>query len=239
MNASPTALAGHRAFAWGVHLFTATGVVWGLLAIIAIQQENWRLAFWWIAATLIVDGLDGTLARLAKVKQYLPGFDGALLDNMIDYLNYVLVPALMLIKANMLPAQFTILGAALILLASAYQFCQADAKTEDHYFKGFPSYWNVLVVFLFIIGSNPWVNLAIILIFVILVFVPIKYIYPSRTQRHRSIMLVASYAWGVVGFLVLLLYPHVPAILIYLSLAYAAFYVLLSLYQMIVKPKKA
>lgn len=129
--------------AWGVHLFTATGAVWGLLGIIAIFEQNWRMMIIWMIVAMLVDGFDGTLARWADVKKYANGIDGALLDNILDYVNYVLVPAIFLIEADVLPASVRLFAACSILLTSAYQFTQADAKTDDHHFKGFPSYWNV------------------------------------------------------------------------------------------------
>ena len=231
MNHTPSAPLIRRVCAWSVHLFTASGIVWGLLSILAIYQHQWKQAFWWIAATLVVDGIDGTLARLARTKKYAPQIDGALLDNLIDYVNYVLVPALFLVEARLAPPQWAIIAAALILLSSAYQFSQVDAKTDDHYFKGFPSYWNILVVYLFMLDGNPWVNFAVIVVCAILVFVPVKYVYPSRTRRNRLLTLGMSGLWVALSVLILLLYPAVPHTLIYLSFAYVAYYGLISVYH--------
>ena len=131
-----------------------------------------------MGVALFVDGFDGTLARRVRIKETLPNFDGALLDNLVDYFTYAIVPAYFLYQANLLPADFRLLAVAAMLLASAYQFCQADAKTDDHYFKGFPDYWNILVLYMFLLNSNPQINLAIMLLCVILVFVPIHYFIP-------------------------------------------------------------
>lgn len=215
--------------AWSVHLFTATGAVWGMLSILAIQRENWRMLFLMIAIAMFVDGFDGMLARRFRTKELAAKVDGALMDNILDYLNYVFVPVLFLIQVKILPAGWDWIAAALILISSAYQFSQVDAKTEDHYFKGFPSYWNFLALYLFFLGWSPWVNLAILLICVVLVFVPIKYIYPSRTERNRRLILAVIYAWGLIGFVCLMLYPNIPMALIYLSLVLAGYYVLDSL----------
>ena len=171
---------------WMTHLVTASSAVWGLLAILAITNGAWIEAFWWMAVAVAIDSFDGALARRVDVKKVLPQIDGALLDNIVDYLNYVFVPAYFLYATNLLPARFAVLGAALILLASAYQFSQSDAKTEDHYFKGFPSYWNVMVFYMFMLGTGPWLNLGITVLLCVLVFVPIKYIYPSRTRCSRG-----------------------------------------------------
>ena len=121
--------------AWGVHLFTATGAIWGLLAILAIFENDYRMLILWMVLAVLVDAFDGMLARWADVKTYANGIDGALLDNILDYLNYVLVPVIFIIKADALPESVRFFTACLILLTSAYQFTQTDAKTDDHHFK--------------------------------------------------------------------------------------------------------
>src|SRR5919198_1810726 len=118
-----------KVLAWSVHLFTATGAIWGFLTLLAIFEEHWRIAILWIIVAMFVDGFDGMLARWFHVKQYARGLDGALLDNIIDYINYVLVAAVILVKApNLMPAGWELVGAFSILLTSAYQFTQVDAK---------------------------------------------------------------------------------------------------------------
>jgi phosphatidylcholine synthase len=219
-----------KALAWSVHLFTATGAVWGLLAVVAVIQHQWLLVFFYMAVAIVVDALDGTLARIFKVKGALPGFDGALLDNIVDYLNYVIVPALLLYQAELLPPVMDIVGAAMIALASAYQFCQSDAKTEDNYFKGFPSYWNVLVFYLFFLGLAGWVNFAVIALFTVLVFVPIKYIYPSRMSRHQRLTLGLTAIWGLMILIALAQYPEPSQALLWFSLLYLVYYVGMSFY---------
>jgi phosphatidylcholine synthase len=224
--------------AWSVHAFTATGAVWGLLSILAIQAHQWRLAFLWIAIAMVVDGFDGTLARKFNTKELASGVDGALMDNILDYLNYVLVPVLFMIEAGLLPAGWWIVASSLILLSSAYQFTQVDAKTEDHYFKGFPSYWNFLILYLFLFSWQPWVNLLIVLACVVLVFVPIKYIYPSRTVRNHKLNLAIIYVWAILGAISLALYPNVPLAVLYVSLALAGYYVLDSLVVTLRRPSE-
>ena len=184
-----------KALAWSVHLFTATGAVWGFLTVLAIFEQNWRAAILWIIIAMFVDGFDGTLARWFRVKEYARQIDGALLDNILDYFNYVVVAALILIKApNLVPARFAMACAFSILLTSAYQFTQVDAKTDDksYFFKGFPSYWNFVVLYMMLLGLNPWINLTILLICNVLVFVPIKYLYPSRNTRLRRLTLILT-----------------------------------------------
>lgn len=223
-----------KAAAWAVHLFTASGAVWGFLAILAIFDQDWRQAILWIIVAVLVDGLDGMLARWADVKTHAPGIDGSLLDNILDYLNYVVVPAFFLVLApNLLPVSLRLPAAALILLTSAYQFTQVDAKTdsgEDYFFKGFPSYWNVMVLYMLVMGMQPWLNLAFVVFFNILVFVPVKYVYPSRNNRLRKLTLALTYIYGAVGIWGVLQYPDVPQWVVGASFVYVAYYVVLSLW---------
>lgn len=231
-----------KVLAWSVHLFTATGAVWGFLTLLAIFEENWRAAITWMIIAMFVDGVDGMFARWFHVKEYAHRLDGALLDNIIDYLNYVVVAALILIKApNLLPAGFEMAGAFSILLTSAYQFTQVDAKTDEQsfFFKGFPSVWNFLVIYLMLLGLNPWANLALVVICNILVFVPVKYIYPSRNTRLRRLTLCLTYLYGAIGVWALLQYPSVPQWVVWISLGYVAYYALLSFFPQIGQVKPA
>ena len=219
--------------AWGVHLFTATGALWGLLAIMATVQHQWQAAFFWLAMAALVDSLDGTLARRFKVKGLLPGFDGALLDNIIDYQTYVIVPAIFLYEAKLLPASVTIAGIAMVVLASAFQFCQSDAKTDDNTFKGFPSYWNVVVFYMFMFDANLWVNFWVIATLTVLVFVPIRYLYPSRMVRYQKLTLGLTTIWGILCLIVWLQYPGFNPGILWASLLYVVYYIGLSLYMMV------
>ena len=225
-----------KVLAWSVHLFTATGAIWGFLSLMAIFEENWRVAIIWMIIAMFVDGFDGMLARWFHVKEYAKGVDGGLMDNIIDYLNYVVVAAFILIKApNLLPAGFEMIGAFSILLTSAYQFSQVDAKADEQsfFFKGFPSVWNFLAIYMMLLGLNPWFNFAILIVCNILVFVPVKYIYPSRNTRLRRLTLVLTYLYGGIGVWGLTQYPSVPQWIVWISLLYVAYYVLLSFFPKI------
>lgn len=216
--------------AWSVHLFTATGAAAGLMAMLAAVNGNWRTSFAWMGVAVAIDAVDGALARAFKVKQVLPGFDGALLDNIVDYFTYVIVPGFFLCEAGMMPPHGGPIIAAIIAIASGYQFCQADAKTPDHCFKGFPSYWNLVILYLFLVGWNPWANMAVVVICIVLVFVPIKYIYPTRTRALRPITLGLAGVWSFMLVAALFLYPNGHLPWTWLSLAYVLYYVLASLY---------
>lgn len=216
--------------AWSVHLFTASGVVWGLLGMIAVMNGEWQRAFFWMIIATLVDGMDGTLARKAHVKGVLPHFDGALLDNILDYLTYVILPALFFYNhPGLLPEKWQLFGAVLISLVSAYQFCQADAKTDDHTFKGFPSYWNIVVLYLFVLGLSPWINLGLIVFLSIMIFVPIKYAYPSRMNKWKTPTLVLSTFWSVELLLVVLQLPNPNMMLVYTSFIFVIYYLAVSL----------
>ena len=228
--------------AWSVHLFTATGAIWGFLSLLAIFEEKWRVAIIWIIIAMFVDGFDGMLARWFHVKEYARGVDGGLMDNIIDYLNYVVVAAFILIKApNLMPAGLEMVGAFSILLTSAYQFSQVDAKTDEQsfFFKGFPSVWNFLVLYMMLLGLNPWLNFAILVLCNFLVFVPVKYIYPSRNTRLRRLTLGLTYLYGAIGVWGLLQYPSVPQWIVWISLVYVAYYAVLSFFPNIGSAKPA
>jgi len=183
----------------------------------------------WMIVAMLVDSFDGMLARWADVKKYANSLDGALLDNIIDYLNYVLVPAIFIIKTDFLPLPLKLFTASLILLTSAYQFTQTDAKTADNHFKGFPSYWNVAALYMLLMNLPPWVNFGFLMLFNILVFVPIKYIYPSRNSHLRQLTLALTCLYGVIGVWGLLQYPNQPGWVVWVSLVYVAYYLALSL----------
>lgn len=231
-----------KTLAWSVHLFTATGAVWGFLTLLAIFEQNWRMMIVWMVVAMVVDGFDGMLARWFHVKEYAAGLDGGLLDNIIDYLNYVVVAAFILIKApNLMPAGFEMAAAFSILLTSAYQFSQVDAKTDEqsYFFKGFPSVWNFLVIYMMLLGLDPWINLSILIACNILVFVPVKYLYPTRNMRLRRLTLGLTYLYWVIGVWGLLQYPNVPQWVISASFIYLAYYALLSFFPRIGAAKSA
>ena len=231
-----------RSLAWSVHLLTGTGAIWGLLTILAIFEGNWRMMIFWMIIAMFVDGVDGMLARFFHVKEYANTIDGGLLDNMIDYINYVLVAALIIIKApNLVPAGFELAVACSILLTSGYQFTQVDAKTDNdsYFFKGFPSVWNFLVLYLLLLGLNPWINLVLLTAGNILIFIPVKYIYPTRNTRLRRLTLGLTYLCGAIGVWGLLQYPDVPQWVILVAIIYSVYYALLSFFPKIGAAKSA
>lgn len=229
-----------RVAAWMVHLFTASGAVFGLGALWAMHLEAYVAAFWLMGVTIIIDSVDGIFARRAQTKYAAPKVDGALLDNMVDYFTYALVPAFFLLVTDLLPPIWSFVGASVVVLISAYWFTQPNAKTPDHFFQGFPCYWNIIVFYLYLWQLPPWANLFIIFILVLLVFVPIKYVYPSRldyltSNRWLRIgVLMVTLLWGGATAGLLFLYPDTNPLLVGISLGYAVFYTLLSIYRTLV-----
>lgn len=188
------------AAAWAVHAFTASGVVTALLAIAALIAGDLRLALLWLGAALIIDGFDGPMARKVRVSEYAPRFDGAILDHVIDYLTYAVIPALLIYRFALVPDGWGIPAAAYIMTTSLYCFGNREMKTDDNYFSGFPAAWNLVVLYFYIVGSGPWLNLAIIAGLGILTFVPLKFIHPFRVATLRPLTLAVTALWAGTTF---------------------------------------
>lgn len=215
---------------WAVHFYTASGAVAAFAALHAVVAGDVRTAFWWLYAAVAIDASDGMLARLADVKRHLPHFDGAKLDDIVDYLTFVLVPIVLMVEAGMLQGAFGIGSACLALLASAYRFCHADAKTADHYFTGFPSYWNIVALYLYVFATGPTICAVLTFGLALAVFAPLRFLYPSRMSWLRASTVGLGLLWGAAVAAVLLLLPERATTLAAISLAYPAYYTLLSFY---------
>ena len=223
----PTPL--QKAAAWAVHVYTAAGAVCGFGALLATTEHNYRVAFLWLVGATAIDASDGVLARAAHVKERTPGFDGARLDDIVDYLTYVVAPLFVLCSAGSLPAGSEAAVAAIVLLSSAYGFASADAKADDYFFTGFPSYWNIVAVYLYAAGLPRLVNAAILLLLSALVFVRIGYVYPSRTPVLRGLTTVLGLVWAVMVVAIIWMMPAVPRPLLIGSLFFPLYYTVLSL----------
>jgi phosphatidylcholine synthase len=217
------------ASAWLVHLYTASSAVFAFLALTRIFYDRYPDAFFWLFLAVFVDATDGVLARRAQVAERLPWFNGSKLDDIVDYLTYVFVPAFFIWHALLVPDIWAIPIAALMLLSSAYGFNREDAKTTDHFFTGFPSYWNVVAFYLYVAQWPPALNAAILLICVALVFVPIGYVYPSRTTVLQVPTLVLGAVWGVLMIAMLFQAPDVSRLIFLLSFVFPLYYLVLSL----------
>jgi len=178
-----------------VHMFTATGAVLAMLAMLAAVDQKWDLMFLWLVVAFFVDGIDGPLARKFDVKTNAPEIDGVLLDLIIDYLTYVFIPAFALFKSGLLPnwTGWTII--IIITFASALYFADTRMKTKDNSFSGFPGCWNMVVLVLFALQPNYWLMLALVVGLSITMFVPLKFVHPVRTERWRMLTLPMALAW--------------------------------------------
>ncbi len=181
--------------AWGVHFYTALGLPLAFLSTLFLFNGQVRLFFLLNCIAVFIDATDGMLARRVRVREVVPEFDGRRLDDIVDFITFAFLPCLALVVLDMFPAQFEA-AAALPLMASGYGFCQERAKTEES-FVGFPSYWNIGVLYLYVLDPGPWVNLAVIGVFALLVFVPIHYVYPTRTRLLRPVTVGLGYLWAL------------------------------------------
>jgi phosphatidylcholine synthase len=217
------------AAAYAVHLYTACGALCALAALVSIRRDDPRTAFLWLALAVIIDSSDGVLARLVRVREYAPLIDGARLDDIVDYLTYVVVPVLLLLEAGVFPAGWGAAIASAILLASALAFARRDAKSADHFFTGFPSYWNIVVLYLVAFEWSPFTNVFVVSLFVVMVFVPIGYVYPSRTPTLRLLTVGWCTLWGVQVMAIIWALPNVSRTLLWSSLAFPIYYGILSI----------
>jgi phosphatidylcholine synthase len=210
--------------AWLAHLYTASGAVFAFLAARAVIDFDYRAAFFWLAVQVVVDATDGVLARALRVSERIPWFNGAKLDDIVDYLCYVFVPALFVWRAILVPETWMAYVTSAMLLSSAYGFNRADAKSADHFFTGFPSYWNIVVFYMMALRLPEAINGAILLGLAAMVFVPIRYVYPSRTPVLRGLTNVLGAIWGVLIGVMLWQYPAISAPVLWASLVFPVYY---------------
>jgi phosphatidylcholine synthase len=181
--------------ALSVHLLTATGAVFAMLAMLAAVDAQWGLMFLWLVVAFFVDGIDGPLARKYNVKSNAPEFDGVLLDLIIDYLTYVFIPAFALFKSGLMDGWTGWVAIILITFASALYFADTRMKTKDNSFSGFPGCWNMVVVVIFALEPNFWVSLGLVSVLAVAMFLPLKFVHPVRKERWRMLTLPMALAW--------------------------------------------
>jgi phosphatidylcholine synthase len=181
--------------ALSVHLLTATGAVFSMLAMLAAVDQKWDLMFLWLVVAFAVDGIDGPLARKYNVKHYAPQVDGVLLDLIIDYLTYVFIPAFALFKSGLLPGWTGWFAIILITFSSAMYFADTRMKTKDNSFAGFPGCWNMAILVFFAIEPNFWIIVGVVVALAASMFLPLRFIHPVRTARWRMVSLPMALAW--------------------------------------------
>ena len=214
---------------WLVHMYTAGGAVLAFAGAWGVVHGYDRLAFGAMFAATIVDSTDGALARLVDVKRVIPEVDGARIDDIVDYITFVFLPMLLLEASGGL-YRTALPVVAVVLLSSMYGFVAPDAKTADAFFTGFPSYWNVVVLYLLLFHVPPGLNAVILLVLSGLVFVRIGYVYPSRTPTLRWLTLALGAAWSVMIGVIIALWPSPPRALAIASLGFPVYYFVLSLW---------
>ena len=226
----------HPAFAtvqgYLVHSYTASTLFFVALAAHWTLGGNYRLALAALAVTIVIDATDGALARRFNVKETAAGIDGALLDNIIDFASYVLLPMLLLLRTELL-APPAVLIISFAMFSSAFGFSRTTAKLADAgFFVGFPSYWSIVVFYLYLLGTPPLFNTLLILGLSFLVFVPVRFLYVSRLKRGRALHVTLGTVWGLLCLVALLLEPgQARTAVLYLSLVYPVYYTLHSLQQ--------
>lgn len=216
--------------AWCAHLYTAIGLVMaaGIAALIVYGHDDaFRMCFALMLAATLIDATDGWLARAVDVERWTPGFDGRRLDDLIDFHTYTTLPLFLVWRAHLLPpaAEWVLL---LPLLASAYGFSQVQAKTEDHYFLGFPSYWNIIAFYLYVLRMPGWANILILAGFALLTFVPSVYLYPTKGSRYRGATIALGAAWCVALIVILVQWRDASPVLQWGSVAFPAYYLAVS-----------
>jgi phosphatidylcholine synthase len=190
--------------AFSVHLLTASGSFLAFLSLVAASEERWTLMFLWLGLALFVDGIDGPIARKLQVKEILPTWSGEMLDNIIDYVTYVLIPAFALYQSGFMGAGLSFLSAAIIVVTSAIYYADTGMKTKENFFKGFPVVWNMVVFTLFVTQPGEWISFAAVLICALFTFVPVNFLHPVRVKRLRPLNLGIFFGWCGFGLIALL-----------------------------------
>jgi phosphatidylcholine synthase len=222
--------AGGAAGGYLVHAYTASGVACGWFALVAALDGDARAALLWLALATFIDATDGVLAGRADDTPTAPSLDGARLDDIVDYVTYVVVPGVLVWRQGLLPPAAAPWVIAATLLASALGFARRDAKTADHLFTGFPSYWNIVAVYLIALRPAPAITAAILLALAVLVFVPIRYVYPSRTETLRGLTVALGAIWALLFLGLIWFIESPPAWLVGASLVFPLYYLALSLW---------
>jgi phosphatidylcholine synthase len=189
--------------AFGVHLFTACGAALALLALIFATGGHWTAMFFCLGLALVVDGVDGPLARSFDVAEVLPRWSGATLDLVVDFVTYVFVPAFAIAASGLLPDALAIPAGVVVTVSGALYFADREMKTDDNYLKGFPALWNLAAFYLYVLEPPPWLAAAAVAMLTALTFAPIRFVHPLRVKRLRILNIALIVAWGVLALITL------------------------------------
>jgi phosphatidylcholine synthase len=196
--------------AFSVHILTASGSFLAFLGVVAAAEHRFIDMFWWLGLALLVDGIDGPIARKVSVKEVLPNWSGDTLDNIIDYVTYVLLPAFALYQSGRIGEPWSFVAAGMIVVSSAIYYADTGMKTDEYFFSGFPVVWNMIVFTLFVIDASAITALSVVIVSVILTFLPINFLHPVRVQRLRPLNLAVFFLWSALGMYALLLHFVIP-----------------------------
>jgi phosphatidylcholine synthase len=188
-----------RLLAFSIHVLTALGAALALLALIAATQDNWPLMFLWLGVALVVDAIDGPLARAINVKDALPRWSGEVLDLVVDYTTYVFVPAYAIAASELMPDVLAIPAALVVAITGTLYFGDRNMKTADNFFRGFPAIWNVVIFYLLLLRPPALLSAAAVALFAVLTFVPIRFVHPFRVRRFRPLTVALLTLWAVLA----------------------------------------
>ncbi|MDL2398640.1 phosphatidylcholine synthase [Rhizobium mayense] len=196
--------------AFSVHILTASGSFLAFLGVVAAAEHRFVDMFWWLGLALLVDGIDGPIARKVSVKEVLPNWSGDTLDNIIDYVTYVLLPAFALYESGMIGEPWSFVAAGMIVVSSAIYYADTGMKTDEYFFSGFPVVWNMVIFTLFVIGASATIALVLVGVSVVLTFLPINFLHPVRVKRLRPLNLGIFLFWSALGMYSLLMHFVMP-----------------------------
>lgn len=215
-----------------VHLLTASGLIPIMLSVEAVWQDKPQLALIWLAVAMLIDGVDGPLARRFAVADHLPQIDGAILDHVIDYTGYCVLPALMVYQFGLVPTGYELFAACFMLMTSLYVFAHKEAKTAEYDFRGFPALWNVVAFYMIIFESGQWLNLVVVVFLGIMTFVPVRFIHPFRVVALRRLTVPLLVIWMAMVFSYLFIgRAHFPAFVDWVFLSFSLYFLMLSAWR--------
>lgn len=222
---------------WAVHLLTSSGAALSFAAAIAAAHKEWQLVFLFLGIAMIVDGIDGPIARWLDVTKRLPWFDGAILDLVVDYTTYVLIPALVLAESGLLSEPYiaTIAGIVVVVVGALY-FADTRMKTEDQAFRGFPAVWNAVVFQLMVYKFPEPITLLVVGVLAVLTFLPVEFVHPVRVRRLRGLTLAMALAWGVLALISLVENLDPGPVVVTLFALTSLYFALIGVYLQVTRP---
>ena len=188
-----------------VHFLTGCGVIAGFFSLIAVLNNNQKEAFIWLGVAFLIDSVDGTLARKFNVKKNFPHIDGKMLDSIIDFFNYVIIPSIMIYWFNYVPDKFIILIPVILIFISIYSYVNLNILTNDNYYNGFPAIWNVIVLYFYIFGTSQNFNLLFLILLILLKFSPLKCIHPLRVKKLKYLSIFFTIVWFMMSVLLIII----------------------------------